>query len=480
MADLTITNLDPLTSDEIRYELGRGNWAPTSEDDHAWIPALRSCPGDTTRLTEDQVIDILILGDGYTDQTEFKGQLQSWMGDFFAVEVYERFRGTFRIRALFTRSAEHCSTARKSYYGVAVTSDGRVSSDHWWNANSSKGRRFRERLFESIGRFDMNTARYPGNLSVGGSGTVIHNELAGLYSNLVVLMLVRTTGSLNASGRTRRVKKPDAQGTTINVGFGAYSLHEFGHAFAYLEDEYIEGRGSRANRRNPSGASLFTVSNLSFNDNLSGALWVHLSPWGMAPRQAAGSEPSPIVGWLWRGGEQDRRVWHSEYQCLMNGLHDNYAFTTVAADDPTAFPPGACTRIQDGGANLRWRDPPRYCLWCQEIVAMRILEKTGQLEEVGDPGNINQRGKVWHARWVSEWRRLYWNFFDVTAQIQSRETLYANPSTEPGSFCQIQNPDGSYRNLWRSDLYKPFEGESQGGTSSPASQDDEELAMLNA
>lgn len=485
MADLTITALDPISAETVRYELGRENWAPAFEDGHSWVPGFLHCESGNVRLNEDQSIDVVILGDGYEAEDQFHSQLDWWLGDFFAVEVYERFRGAFRIRAVFTRSEEPCSVSRNTHYGVKVDANGKIKRDNWWNADSAKGRRFRRRLFESVERFAVNWVRYPGNLQVGGGSTVLHNELGGLYSHLVVMMLARSRnkdGNIidNATGMTRRVRR--RRGTHLNVGFGSHSLHEFGHAFAYLEDEYISKRGRRAGRANPSNPSVFTLSNLTFGDRLASALWLHISPWGMAPRQAAGAEPSPIVGWLWRGGEQDKKVWHSEYQCLMNGRHQNYAYTSDAAEDPTADPPESCNRFdrEEHGADLRWRNPPRYCLWCQEIVVTRILEKTGQLALAGDPGDVNARGRVWYMRWAADGRRRYWNFFDVPGQIREREALYASPGTEPGSFCQIQNEDGSYRDLERSDLYRPFDADSREATATGPPGDEEELMMVVA
>jgi hypothetical protein len=486
MADHTITALDPSSSDVVRYEIGRANWAPTSEDGHGWIPDLFQGGTGTVRLTEDQIIDVLILGDGYETQRQFRDVLEDWIQDFFRVEVYERFRGVFRIRALFTHSDEPCTTDRKSYYGVKIDKDGDVARDGWWNESDVAGNTFREKLFTSVDTFTVNTARYPGSLDVGGSRTVIHNALANMYSNLVVIMLVRRSlpdGSSivsNATGMTRLVIRDQIQPLYVNVGFGSHSLHEFGHAFAYLEDEYISDRGSNADRDNPSTLSIFTLSNLSFSVKLGDSPWRHLSPWGSMPRQAAGAEPSPIVGWLWRGGEQDDFVWHSEYQCLMNGKHENYAYTTNVENDPTAHPRETCNRFVDGGVDLRWRNPPRYCLWCQEIVVLRILEKTGQLLMAGDPESINERGQVWYARWIADGRRRYWDFFNLRTQIRDRETLYASPGSEPGSFCQILNDDGTYLPLWRSDLYRVFRGEAVDGVPPTAADDGEELLMVIA
>jgi hypothetical protein len=485
MADKTVTPLDPSGATTIRYELGRANWAPAAEDGHPWMPAAVHGDAGTIRLNEDQVIDILILGDGYETRSQFEDRLAIWLDEFFDTEVYDTFCGAFRIRALFTPSPEACTTNRHTHYGVKVDDDGRIEGDGWWNADTSRGRRFREALFDAVDRYSVNLARYPSSLEVGGDRTVIHNELKGLYSNLVVMMLARSQTSsggtiANASGMTRRVRR--RAGTYLNVGFGSHSLHEFGHAFAYLEDEYISDRGSQAGRANPTTRSVFTLSNLAFSDRIGRALWLHISPWGLSPRVGAGSDPSPIVGWLWRGGEHDRRVWHSEYQCLMNGRHQNYAYTPDAAADPTASPPTGCNRFDagEGGADLRWRDPPRYCFWCEEIVVIRILEKTGQLALAEDSANINSRGRIWYERWVAEGRRHYWALLDVANRIALREALYAAPATEPGSFCQIINPDGSYRRLDRSDLYRPFDADGPVPTASPALGDDELLVMLNA
>lgn len=489
MADQTITALDPISGDVVRYEIGRANWAPESEDDHGWIPDLLHGGAGTVRLTEDQIIDVVILGDGYETQRQFRDRVEAWIDDFFRVDVYERFRGAFRIRALFTRSGEPCSTDRDSFYGVKIDDDGDVARDDWWNADTAAGESFRDRLFAAVETFAVNSAVYPASLDVGGSNTVIHNQLANLYSNLVAIMLVRRSmpdGSggesivSNATGMTRRVARSLGDPVYLNVGFGSHSLHEFGHAFAYLEDEYISDRGSKAGRSNPSTASVFTLSNLSFGDMLGDAPWLHVSPWGIRHRQAAGSEPSPIVGWLWRGGEEDTGVWHSEYQCLMNGKHENYAYTTDASDDPTAEPDETCNRFVDGGADLRWRDPPRYCLWCQEIVVLRILEKTGQFLLPGDAASINERGRVWHARWIADGRQRYWAYFDVDRQIDDREGLYAAPGLEPGSFCQILNDDGTYLPLGRSDLYRVFRGEAVAAGSPPPADDGEELLMIVA
>ena len=279
---------------------------------------------------------------------------------------------------------------------------------------------------------------------------------------------------------------PNPLWRTVNVAFGSHALHEFGHAFAYLEDEYIGSRGSRATRSNPERGSLFTMSNLTFSTRLDRVPWRHLSPWGLKPRQAGGDRPSPVVGWLWRGGEHELGVWHSEYHCLMNGVHENYAYTHDADSDWTDLdaPDVENRRFAD----LRFRRvarnspladiPPRYCLWCHEIVTARILEKTGQLSEDDDPSDIDARGRRWYDHWAEKWRARYWAAFDIADIITLREALYAHPSGEPETFEELQDGPSAFKRLDTSDLYQPFTSSSPAPTPAPLTEDDVWFALM--
>ena len=209
----------------------------------------------------------------------------------------------------------------------------------------------------------------------------------------------------------------------MHVAVGANEIHEFGHAFGRVADEYINGRDTpeTLTRVDPATPSVFSISNLRYSNQVDDVPWTHLSPGGWRPRTASGAEPSPVVGWMWVGGVVQRGVWHSEYRCLMNGGHDNFKFTQNAAEDPTANPDGTYT--DENGADLRDRD--RFCLWCQEVVSLRILEKTDQLLEAGDPSDVTAQGIEWYARWVAELRPNYYEIFDVAAQIADAEARYA-------------------------------------------------------
>ncbi len=459
MADLSITQT-PLSGGKIRYTLGRPNW----EDRR--MPDIRR-PGATVQIEEQRLIDVIILGDGFTAASDFRDALEDWLADFYAIKVYDEFAGCIRIRALFTPSNQPASADRESYYRCLMSDDGRsILGGDWWKANDADGAAFRAAFWESVDTFaDANPRRYPLDLDVGSSDQAITNYLLqDLYRNLVVSLLVRSAVTEHPSGFASEVSRPAPdQSRHIRVAFGAHEIHEFGHAFGLLSDEYINGRDAPNTRVDPTPSSVFSLSNLRYSNRVDDVPWVHLSPCGWQGRTASGQEPSPLVGWLWVGGRVHLGVWHSEYRCLMNGSHDNFQFTQVAAEDPTANEDGTYT--DENGAGLR--DTDRFCLWCQEIVTLRILEKTDQLLEDGDPSNVTSQGAVWYARWLERLRSNYYQLFDVAQQIADAEARYAGLT-----------PGRNGEPLWQSDLYSVPKAAAAGTASPVQPLSDDEVFLL--
>lgn len=447
----------------MRYELGPGNWRDR------FIPSIRN-PAGRVRLPERRMIDVVILGDGYTTAADFETQLDDWLDEFAAMTVYETFAGAFRIRALYEPSSEPASPARNSFYRCAVDDDATgISFDgSWWTADDADGQVFRDRLFAAVDSFaDVNTRRYPADLDLGDHDTAVKNStLRDVHRNLVVCMLVSTAHRTNVSGFARPVPRPDPDDhQQARVAFGANKVHEFSHAFGLLSDEYIDkNRQQDSSRVDHPTTSVLTLSNLCHTTVDGEIPWAHLGPWGDVPRQAAGSDPDPLLGWLWVGGHgRLGNVWHSEYQCLMNGTHDNFRFTQVQEDDPTANPDGSYT--EEEGANLR--DGDRFCLWCQEITTLRILEKTGQLDEPGDPGDLADAAVEWWRRWEDELRANYWELFDLPQQIADIEAAYA-----------AMTPGKNNEPLWQSDLYSVYIEAPSVPTNPVPHLGDDELALL--
>jgi hypothetical protein len=458
MADMSVSAGAARVDGSVPYELGKPNWQARR------IPDIGD-PSQSSRILESRLCDVLILGDGFQSQAEFETQLVSWIRSFYALTVYDVFRGAFRVRALYRHSAQRASPSRGSYYRVSIDA-GKVAAGEWWEGTSDDDVTFRQRVFEDVDSFpDVNLRRYPSGLSFGGQNTYMGDWLFGLYRNLVVAMLVHTDSDPTPSGRYFRIARdPDADRdrgsdpvTLMVAAGGSSAIHEFSHAFGLLTDEYIKDRGRSTTRVNPARPSIFSLTNVSYSDKYAEAPWLHLSPWGHDPRQAGGDEPSPVVGWLWVGGSSQLRVWHSEYRCLMNGGGSNFAFTQDASSDPTAGPDG----IYGAGDDGAWlRDPARFCLWCQEVVTVRILERTGQFDSTADPTDFLKKGEYWYSRWTTALRGNYWRLFDVSTQIRDSEARYA-----------AMHPGANGERLDASDLYTTFRADDPAHPTQPPDDD---------
>ena len=75
MADTSVVNVDPSRTDRIRYDVGRGNWNLSDGDGRPWLPDLAT-PGGLVRLSGEQVVDVVVLGDGYETRASFEREIQ--------------------------------------------------------------------------------------------------------------------------------------------------------------------------------------------------------------------------------------------------------------------------------------------------------------------------------------------------------------------------------------------------------------------
>lgn len=404
-ADITVTELSGSigpSGDWVVFELGRPNWSP------AWIPELRTSSG-TMSIAASERLDIVVLCDGYTSKSTFSSHLSTWIGRLFKLDVFEWFRGAVRIRAIYTASTEKASANRDSFYRVKVTNDEKgISFGNWHESSGDDNEHFRDKVWEVLDALGVNTTVYPSDL-----GADDPLKLNDTYSHLTVAMLVRARNDNTPSGRA--ITCPvGPSGERLKIGLGNNWIHEACHAFAYLADEYIDKRGQKTSRSNPSQSGLYNITNKCYSPTVEGCWWTHLSPFGDFPRANRRSEPTALVGWLWRGGYHELGVWHAEYQCLMNGTHVNYCHSPDASDTLASGSDGADLRIRY-----------RFCMWCQELVAMRFMEKTGALRESGDPSTPTaQLGRDYWKRWKKTWRRRYYTRFDIGTQITDREAIY--------------------------------------------------------
>jgi hypothetical protein len=335
-----------------------------------WLPDLRN-PDRRIEIPPAGRIDVVLLGDGYLagERDAFAEDVRSWYAEFLKLTPWHQLAGAFRVRGIWTPSPGRGPSAEGTHFRVQYAAEGLTE------VQSAETRRA---LFEVLGRIDLNEARRDGQLS-----------------NAVVVLLVRTgSGPLRSpSGCTRTLASPDGK-TTVRVAFGAYTHHEFGHAYAGLADEYINIARPVASHTTPARPSIFTVSNLCYTKDPLLIPWRHLGPGG-----PLNGDPGSVIGVLWAGGVREEGAWHSEARCLMNGRHDNWDLQKTRR-----------------GASLR--DPRRFCFWCEEIAVARTWLKTGQL------GNATGGEELWE-RWAREVRPLYQRAFDVAARIKAQNEANA-------------------------------------------------------
>ena len=360
---------------------------------------------------------------------------------------------------MFVASSTHCdgspTGAPNTFYGLEVDADGVA-------AGMPAKPAYQTALFDTIdlltSRIALNLRQYPANLLTNWSGDDPDTEslarcgmsrllYRNLARNLVVVHLVRRGDGGSLSGYAPAVRPPAGHALgnlVLRVGIGQNAVHEFCHAFAYLGDEYIrnanrgkshldhvpaDGSTPRV-RFDPGVLSIFTLYNVSFSHRGDLVAWRHLA-WDQQP---GWSGPS-WVGQQWLGGKYfEEGAWHCEYKCLMNGGHGNYFHRT---DE------GLAQR-----AGLRIGD--RLCLWCEEIVTIRILEKTDSLvrPDLGEStatGDFNELGRAWHQRWVDQQRAVYWREFNIANRMADREAWYRNPAnlTWPRTPGHADGPPGS-------------------------------------
>ncbi len=347
----------PASAQEDVVFAGKENW------EKPWVPDLRKA-GGRIEIPAAKRVDVLILGDGYLaeERKAFEKDVQDWYDRFLTYTPWSQFRGTFRVRGLWTPGEGRSTPEKKSHYRLPATATG---------VGDSAAKETREAVFAAIEKAQCNPAQARGRLT-----------------HATVVMLVRNEQGRNPSGLTRGVSSPDGK-LSVSVAFAAYTHHEFGHAYGGLRDEYILGIGTKGRGQTPDRSSIFTVSNIAYTQEPKLVPWAHLAAGG-----AINPDRESVIGALWQGGGAEEGAWHSEARCLMNGTHENWDL--------------AKTRR---GVTLR--DMQRFCFWCEEILVARTLEKTGHLGDSTD-------GEALWRTWASEMRPLYQKAFDVAGRIKAK------------------------------------------------------------
>ena len=180
------------------------------------------------QVAEDRLIDIVVLGDGYRDPSSSGRRSGSGSG------TSTRSRCTTGSRGAC--ASGRCTRPRPNppRRHAAPTTASRSPRRAAWIRTATGGRSrarndaFREALWTSVDTFgDGNLRRYPDDLTIGDGLVIDQDEvLRGVYRNLVVSMLVRTTPpdepATAPSGSTNRCRGPRPMRTSAS-GSGSAS-----------------------------------------------------------------------------------------------------------------------------------------------------------------------------------------------------------------------------------------------------------------
>ena len=168
--------------------------------------------GGTELISGSEIIDIIVIGDGYTcsspsncEDTLFFTDAQNWYNKLFhpidGIRPYSLYRQAFRVHAVYERSDDHASADRDSYFRVKVGCNADADdpnracsieyASRWYEDDRETDNIvFRDRLFQAIDDVDvfssgsLNLTKYPDDMES-------FNSLENLYRNLVVAILVR-------------------------------------------------------------------------------------------------------------------------------------------------------------------------------------------------------------------------------------------------------------------------------------------------
>ncbi len=330
--------------------------------------------GSYILLKPEQRIDILVLADGYTeiDRPRFNRDIATWHERFSSLSPFRELRSAFRVRAVWTPGKTWASPAGTSRFHTGISADNSIAE--------RIPPEFSKALFSVLDGMEMNRRVFPGTKR---------------YSNVYVAMLVKSdAGGGTPGGRPLLVPSPDGK-RVVSASLGEDSLHEFGHAFAFLSDEYIPIAESAARPKIYPSHSLWDENYFPALHNVSRTPVGESLPWKhLAPGSSLNPTPQSLIGVLWSGGEfGEFGNWHSEARCLMNGGHENWDLAKKSR----------------GG----WlRDVDRFCFWCEEINAAWIYYLTGQLGDTEDgEGSLKKWEKL---------RTAYYSAFHVKERINEK------------------------------------------------------------
>jgi hypothetical protein len=286
------------------------------------------------------------------------------------------YAGAFDVWAAWTPSATRVTPNRTSYYGLATAVNNPRLMDYTLGPDQA------QRIWSSV---QAVTARPASKVVNGG------------IVNVVVAILVRSTETPTdlVSGFCSGISTTDGW---LSLAIADEQIHEFGHAWPGLGDEYIHLMDTAISEADKArgianAGNMWSRSQFAYTTKAQDVPWRHLMP---------GSDLNPdqgsVIGLLWWGGYFERGVWHSEPFCLMNGAHQNWNLS----------------HTQRGA----WLRASYLCFWCEELAVARIAAVCGLLGPSTD-------GVIMWNTWLTK-RAVYDANLNVKQRIVARNASLAS------------------------------------------------------
>jgi len=322
--------------------------------------------------SEPNRINVVIIGDGYTaaQESNFYADAQGMMDDFMSDPLMADYRNFYNLIYLFHPSAEsgadhppYSASCTQSGFGQTCCGDWAASYDPKAQGSGT----FVDTAFDAT-YCGWNTQR----LLVVNSSKVY--AAAAVVSDWDALMvLVNDTQWGGAGG---------GYATTANVSArGEIMLHEFGHAYVGLADEYESPYYGTCSDINGSSSCEPNVTNETRRDYIKWNEWILPSTPIITP------ETSPyynVVGLFEGARYQSTGMYRPQYNCIMRSTGSPYCVVDSEEFLMIAYRDDVNT-IEPGGANPPTSSP----------LSITVLETLPLSVDVLQPSSSYQL----YARW---------------------------------------------------------------------------------
>ena len=331
---------------------------------------------ETVDLPFERRIHLLVLAEGYLESelARFTLDVGDYHDEVFALDPYSHLEQAFVLWYLPRASMEHVAAgspqSADTAFRVPLTSDGRGIADVPSDGPTAA------RVWSVLDAFPYGpTEFYPsgGRTSRTAKGVVVH---------ILVYDASRMRSGL--SGRARRLDHPSDPTRVMSAAIAHGRPHELSHALGRLTDEYLDVAITGLGASNAGTDTSSGVSNVVADNDCATIPWRHL---------LAGGAINPSVTELVGAFGTSSIGYHPEFKCQMNGSHDNGMFY--------------------GGDDLLRVD--RFCNFCRELLAFRILEHTRVLADTATS----------FETWAASYRMPFYDAygFSVPATVPQENSL---------------------------------------------------------